>query len=257
MYYWEARLNESWTCSIIDVIFFLGKNTIWGRFDFINFTLNDYTSCCSYEQENPKWIHGKIWKIFKDGEDLLWNQFPWSSLKACCCSVQCEWFGHVKQGGPGEKHPFESIGLWRVHHWTRTWPFNQTNSKNASWWLLGNVGIAITNDPPFITIFMGGINHPKLVVYDIAIPTVHLNAWDIRQWLELPNGSLEPVWGPEKSRTVPGISRNFVDFCTCLTVFFSNMLSYPPGKKYEKWEHSPRKECRSCPYCRSKHHGFP
>ena len=29
----------------------------------------------------------------------------------------------------------------------------------------GNVGIAIINHPPFITIFMGGINHQKWVVY--------------------------------------------------------------------------------------------
>ena len=34
------------------------------------------------------------------------------------------------------------------------------------------VGIAIINHPPCITISMGGINHEKLVVYDIAMPTL-------------------------------------------------------------------------------------
>ena len=37
----------------------------------------------------------------------------------------------------------------------------------------GNVGIAIINHPPFITIFMGGLHHQKWVVYDIAIPTLY------------------------------------------------------------------------------------
>ena len=37
------------------------------------------------------------------------------------------------------------------------------------------VGIAIVNHPPFIIIAMGGMNHQKWVVYDIAIPTLHMN----------------------------------------------------------------------------------
>ena len=34
------------------------------------------------------------------------------------------------------------------------------------------ITIMIINHPPFITIFMGAINHQKWVVYGIAVPTL-------------------------------------------------------------------------------------
>ena len=56
-----------------------------------------------------------------------------------------------------------------------------------------NVGMAIINHP-LVTIFMGGVNHQKWVVYDIAIPTrLILNFYCHLRLPEETNLHLEPA----------------------------------------------------------------
>ena len=76
-----------------------------------------------------------------------------------------------------------SVGLPRNHRCCEHSPCATTGMIRK---VVTNVGIAIIHHPPFITIFwgvnhqfdgwftifMGGINHQKSVVYDVAIPAL-------------------------------------------------------------------------------------
>ena len=63
------------------------------------------------------------------------------------------------------------------------------------WSISSNVGIATISPPPFITIFLGGINHQKWVVYGIAMPTLcdfsgHLWHRNRQKWISITEASV-------------------------------------------------------------------
>ena len=60
-----------------------------------------------------------------------------------------------------------------------------------------NVGTAIINHPPFITIFMGGINHQKWVVY---LCYTHIM---MEEHVYLPGNQASPIENPRSTDDLP------------------------------------------------------